>query len=324
MTPDAPLLRVRGLRVAFPTAAGLAEAVRGVDLDVRAGEAVGLVGESGSGKSVTALAIMRLVAAPGRIVGGEIRFDGEDLVAVDEARLREIRGRGISMVFQDPLTSLNPSFTVGQQLVDVIRAHRAVSARSAMQEAEEALRLVGIPDPGRRLSSYPHQFSGGMRQRVLIAMAIACRPRLLIADEPTTALDVTIQAQVMDLLRTLRKELGLALLFITHNLDLMAESCDRAIVLYGGRVMEEAGVRPLFESPSHPYTRLLMRSIPRLSSRGTVLRSIDGSPPTLGRMGAGCPFAPRCPEATDRCRETLPTELGTPGRRVACWARAAS
>ena len=236
----ASLLEVEQLRVAFPVGGAWAEAVRGVSFAVQPGEAVGIVGESGSGKSVTALAIMRLVALPGRIVGGRIRLDGKDLLALDEAEMRKVRGRSISMIFQDPLASLNPAFTIGQQLVDTITAHQQVSRREAWSLAADALETVGIPAPKARLASYPHEFSGGMRQRALIAMAIACRPRLLIADEPTTALDVTVQAQVVSLLNRLRNELGLAVLFISHNLDLVAELCDRVMVMYAGEVVEEA------------------------------------------------------------------------------------
>ncbi len=318
----APLLEIRDLRVGFPTADGMALAVRGVSMDVMPGEAVGLVGESGSGKSLTALAAMRLIAPPGRIVSGTIRFDGADLVTMDERALRDIRGRRMAMVFQDPLTSLNPAFTIGRQLIDVVLAHHEVSRGEARKRAIEALEMVRIPSAARRLDSYPHEFSGGMRQRTLIALAIACRPRLLIADEPTTALDVTVQAQVIALLQRLARELDLAVLFISHNLDLVAELCDRVVVMYGGLAMESGPVDALFGAPRHPYTQLLQRCIPRLEAGGQRLSSIDGAPPVLGRMPAGCPFAPRCPEAIDRCRADEPALRAVGAQHVACWVAA--
>jgi oligopeptide/dipeptide ABC transporter ATP-binding protein len=316
----APLLEVKGLRVAFPTRAGLAEAVRGVDFALMPGEAVGLVGESGSGKSLTAMAILRLIAAPGRITGGSILFDGADLLAQSESGMRAIRGRAISMVFQDPSTSLNPAFTIGQQLIDTVRAHRpALSRGEARDQAVESLALVGIADPARRLGLYPHEFSGGMRQRVLIAMAIACQPKLLIADEPTTALDVTVQARVVDLLNDLRARLGLTVLFISHNLDLVAEICDRVVVMYAGRVVEAAGAEALFTQPRHPYTRLLQGCIPRIDGDGRRLAVIDGAPPSPGQAIGGCAFAPRCPQAEATCRENLPVLAPLAGHDVACW-----
>jgi peptide/nickel transport system ATP-binding protein/oligopeptide transport system ATP-binding protein len=244
---------------------GMTEAVRGVSFSVAPGEAIGIVGESGSGKSVSALAVMRLVAQPGRITGGEILFAGRDLAALDEKAMRTVRGRHISMVFQDPLSSLNPAFTIGQQLVDTVRAHRPAATREAARDrAVEVLELVGITEAGRRLSSYPHEFSGGMRQRVMIALAIACEPKLLIADEPTTALDVTIQAQVVALLWQLREKLGLSVLFISHNLDLVAEICDRVYVMHTGNVVEHGDVEDIFLRPQHSYTRMLQNCIPRI------------------------------------------------------------
>jgi ABC-type dipeptide/oligopeptide/nickel transport system ATPase component len=259
------LLDVRDLRVSFPMANGMTEAVRGVSFSVAPGEAIGIVGESGSGKSVSALAVMRLVAQPGRITGGEILFAGRDLAALDEKAMRTVRGRHISMVFQDPLSSLNPAFTIGQQLVDTVRAHRPAATREAARDrAVEVLELVGITEAGRRLSSYPHEFSGGMRQRVMIALAIACEPKLLIADEPTTALDVTIQAQVVALLWQLREKLGLSVLFISHNLDLVAEICDRVYVMHTGNVVEHGDVEDIFLRPQHSYTRMLQNCIPRI------------------------------------------------------------
>jgi peptide/nickel transport system ATP-binding protein/oligopeptide transport system ATP-binding protein len=259
------LLDVRDLRVSFPMANGMTEAVRGVSFSVAPGEAIGIVGESGSGKSVSALAVMRLVAQPGRITGGEILFEGRDLAALDEKAMRTVRGRHISMVFQDPLSSLNPAFTIGQQLVDTVRAHRPAATREAARaRAVEVLELVGITEAGRRLTSYPHEFSGGMRQRVMIALAIACEPKLLIADEPTTALDVTIQAQVVALLWQLREKLGLSVLFISHNLDLVAEICDRVYVMHTGNVVEHGDVEDIFLRPQHSYTRMLQNCIPRI------------------------------------------------------------
>ena len=259
------LLDVRDLRVSFPMANGMTEAVRGVSFSVAPGEAIGIVGESGSGKSVSALAVMRLVAQPGRITGGEILFAGRDLAAFDEKAMRTVRGRHISMVFQDPLSSLNPAFTIGQQLVDTVRAHRPAATREAARDrAVEVLELVGITEAGRRLTSYPHEFSGGMRQRVMIALAIACEPKLLIADEPTTALDVTIQAQVVTLLWQLREKLGLSVLFISHNLDLVAEICDRVYVMHTGNVVEHGDVEDIFLRPQHSYTRMLQNCIPRI------------------------------------------------------------
>ena len=294
----------------------MVEALCGIDLDIGQGEAVGVVGESGSGKSLTALAVMRLIAPPGRITGGTVKLLGRNLVGLSEADMRSVRGREISIVFQDSAASLNPAFTIGRQLFDVITTHQALRGSAARHAAEEALALVGLP-PGR-LDAYPHQFSGGMRQRVLIAMAIACQPKLLIADEPTTALDVTVQLQIMQLLASLRQRLGLALMFITHNLDLMAEICDRAYVLYGGRIMETAPVEDIFLRPRHPYTRGLLACIPRLADFERPLIPIPGQPPLLGGEAIGCPFAARCPEVVPRCRAEMPALLGN-GHRAACW-----
>ena len=320
MSRAAQLLSVRGLRVGFPVAKGIhGEAVRGVDIDVEAGEAVGIVGESGSGKSVTALAIMRLIAPPGKITGGTVLFNGRNLLELSEREMRAVRGRQISMIFQDPATSLNPVFTIGEQLIDVIVTHQQVDRGTARAQAVEALSLVGIPSAASRLASYPHQLSGGMRQRVLIAMAIACRPQLLIADEPTTALDVTIQAQVMSVLQQLRKDLGLAVLFITHNLDLVAELCDRVVVMYGGAVMEEAPVEELFGRSLHPYSDALMRCIPRLDGRDGPLSSIEGAPPAIESAVAGCLFQSRCPARIARCANERPALRDLGAHRVACW-----
>jgi peptide/nickel transport system ATP-binding protein/oligopeptide transport system ATP-binding protein len=315
----APLLEVKGLRIAFPAGGDWVDAVRGVDFSVDAGDAVGLVGESGSGKSLSALAIMRLLTPPGRVSGGSIHFDGQDLLALPDSAMRRIRGSDISMVFQDPSSSLNPAFTIGRQLTDVIQVHQPGLSRAGRRDrAAESLSLVGIPDPLRRMASYPHEFSGGMRQRVLIAMAIACEPRLLIADEPTTALDVTVQARVVDLLNRLRQRLGLAVLFISHNLDLVAEICDRVVVMYAGRVAEEAPTEDLFTAPRHPYTRLLQNCIPRIGGEGRRLAVIDGAPPT-GIIPPGCLFADRCPDSTAQCRETVPKLRRLDRHGVACW-----
>ena len=315
------LLEVRDLRVGYPGPDGMVEVVRGVSFSLDAGEALGLVGESGSGKSQTALAILRLLKPPGRILGGQVLFEGQDLVRLDARAMAGLRGAGLSVVFQDAMAALNPAFTIGTQLVDVVRAHRGGSRAAARDAAVQALEQVGIRDAGGRLGAYPHEFSGGMRQRVLIAMAIACRPRLLIADEPTTALDVTVQAGIVRLLAELQRELGLALLFITHNLDLMATLCGRAVVLYGGMVMEEAPVQALFARPLQPYTAALLRCVPRLSDPPGRMGVIEGSPPVAGRLGPGCPFEPRCPERLGPCARERPVDRAVPGGRVACWAR---
>ena len=314
------LLEVRDLHVGFPVAGRMVEVVRGVTFSIEAGEALGLVGESGSGKSQTALAILRLLRSPGRITRGSVRLEGRELTTADEATMRSLRGSSVSIVFQDAMSGLNPVFPIGTQLTDVMTAHRGLSRRAARDAAVEVLELVGIRGAAGRLSQYPHQFSGGMRQRVLIAMAVACRPKLLIADEPTTALDVTVQAQIVSLLHDLRARLGLALLFITHNLDLMAEICDRGIVLYGGMMMEDAPVRGLFTTPLQPYSRALLDCVPRLEDRAGSLRPIEGASPVPGQLGAGCPFQPRCAEALDRCADERPPERLSGGHRVACWA----
>ncbi len=316
------LLEIEDLGIGFPIGGRIVEVVRGVSFSVDAGEALGLVGESGSGKSQTALAIMRLLRHPGRITRGSIRFDGAELTRLDEPAMRKLRGGTLSIVFQDALSGLNPVFPVGVHLTDVIRAHTGVSLGQARDRAVELLDLVGIRDPGARLDQFPHQFSGGMRQRVLIAMAVACGPKLLIADEPTTALDVTVQAQIVRLLADLRERLGLALLFITHNLDLMGEICSRAVVLYGGKVMEEAPVDRLFAAPRHPYSRALLDCVPRLDDPPGDLHPIGGSGFSLAQAGGGCPFQPRCPEAGDDCG-AMPPETRIEDGRAACWRVAA-
>ena len=320
---SAALLSVEGLRVGFHAADGSAvEAVRGVDLTVAPGEAVGLVGESGSGKSLTALSLMRLVQPPVRILGGRVMFEGRDVLALPPPELRRLRGAGIAMVFQDPQGSLNPAVTIGRQIVDAVRAHRRVDTAEARRVAADVLDRVGISRARERLDAYPHEFSGGMRQRAMIAMAIACRPKLLIADEPTTALDVTVQAQIVNLLAELRRDLGLAILFISHNLDLVAEIVDRVCVMYGGKLVEEGPVEAVFAAGRHPYTRLLEACVPRLDDDPALLSGIEGAPPRLGHMPPGCPFEPRCPRALSPCPERMPPleVVARPGGgRVACF-----
>ncbi|HEY8393575.1 MAG TPA: ABC transporter ATP-binding protein [Thermaerobacter sp.] len=316
-----PLLAVEDLHVTFFTQRGEVPAVRGVDLTVRPGEAVALVGESGSGKTMTARAVTGLVPEPGRVVGGRIRFAGRDLSRLSPAEWRSLRGREIGMVFQDPMTSLDPLFTVGDQVIEAIRAHRRVSGARARERAEELLALAGLPQPRDRLRQYPHHLSGGMRQRVLIAMALAAPPRLIIADEPTTALDVTIQAQILALLDNLRRRTGAALLLITHNLGVVAELADRVYVMYGGRIAESAPAEALFRRPAHPYTRALLAAVP--DPEGAAARPpepIPGEPPDPLRLPRGCPFADRCPEALDRCRDEPPPFFPAgPGHVAACW-----
>ena len=316
-----PLLAVDDLVTTFSTEEGLVTPVDGVSFTVEQGETVGVVGESGCGKSVTSLSILRLVPSPpGRIAQGRILFEGQDLLTLSEREMRAIRGRDIAMIFQEPMTSLNPVFTCGDQILEALRRHQKVSATEARDQALELLHLVGIPLPEQRLGAYPHQLSGGMRQRIMIAMALCCHPRLLIADEPTTALDVTIQAQILDLLRHLKKQLSMAVLLITHDLGVVAETAERVVVMYAGKVVEEAPVRTLFHTPRHPYTEGLLRSIPRLDERRESLPVIEGMVPNLLDLPSGCRFHPRCPRAERRCREEAPAlrSLGE-GHRVACW-----
>ncbi|MEA2572215.1 MAG: peptide/nickel transport system ATP-binding protein [Acidobacteriota bacterium] len=304
VNPDEALLEVKNLRTTFFTGDGAVHAVDNVSFNVRKGEALALVGESGCGKSVTAASIMRLVAPPGKITGGSVHFKGRDLASISERDMRKIRGDDIAMVFQEPMTSLNPVFKIGAQLAEAVRLHRDVSKKEAWKKAGEMLELVSIPDPIRRLDDYPHQLSGGMRQRVMIAMALSCDPELLIADEPTTALDVTIQAQIMELLASLQQRLGLAILLITHDLGVVAEFCERVVVMYTGRVVEEAPVRQLFANPSHPYTRGLLKSLPSVSKGDasiTRLPTIKGMVPSLTALPSGCKFNPRCPDVMDIC-----------------------
>lgn len=304
------LLEVKNLQTNFPTRAGLVKAVNDVSFSVGEGELLGLVGESGCGKSITALSIMRLIYPPGRIAAGSIKFKGEELLTATEDRMRQIRGNDIAMIFQDPMTSLNPVYTVGEQIAEALRLHRKLDKTAAWTAAVDAMREVSIPSPERRASDYPHQLSGGMRQRVMIAMALACDPELLIADEPTTALDVTIQAQILDLLDELRRTRRLAVLLITHDLGVVAETADRVCVMYTGKIVEESGVNELFAEPKHPYTRGLLHSVPKLSStgiRGTArLQTIDGTVPSPTELPPGCHFAPRC---SFRMRECLESEI---------------
>ncbi len=318
--PAEPLLEVNDLQVRFDTPRGELTAVAGVSFELAPGETLGLVGESGCGKTVTAMAILRLLPLPQATVSGAIRFLGEDLSGAPEERLRQIRGDRIAMVFQEPMTALNPVLTIGEQIMEVLRLHRGLSHPEARREAAAALTRVGLPDAGRRLGQYPHQLSGGLRQRALIAMALACEPDLLIADEPTTALDVTIQAQILALLARLRAEMGLAILFITHNLGIVAQTADRVAVMYAGLMVEEAPTRELFQHPSHPYTRGLLGAVPRLDFRhppGEPLVTVAGHVPT--EPLAGCLFRDRCPEARDRCLEVpLWVEVST-RHRVRCW-----
>ncbi len=316
------LLEVSGLTVSFATEdAGAVPVVEDVSFSVGEGETVGLVGESGCGKSVTAMTIMRLIPTPpGRIDGGSVRFAGRDLLSLPDRELRRIRGDRIGMIFQEPMTSLNPVFTIGFQVTEVLRIHRGRRGRAARQEAVEVLERVGIGAAARRLDQYPHELSGGLRQRVMIAMALICRPDLLIADEPTTALDVTIQAQILDLISELQAELGMSMLVITHDLGVVAEVAERVVVMYAGRIVERAGVRALFARPAHPYTAGLLASIPRLGDRRAVLPTIPGVVPNPGARGPGCYFADRCAAASDRCREAIPPLAPVEdGHDVACW-----
>jgi oligopeptide/dipeptide ABC transporter ATP-binding protein len=315
---------VKGLRTSFHTSDGIVRAVTGVDFHVDRGEVMGLVGESGCGKSVTSLSIMRLIVPPGRIEDGEVLFDGEDLLRYPEKRMRELRGERISMIFQQPTSSLNPVYDVGFQLGEVLELHRGLSRRGARARALELLQMVGIPDPRRRLDAFPHELSGGMAQRVMIAMALACEPELLIADEPTTALDVTIQAQILDLMRALQQETNTAMILITHDLGVVAEMCDRVAVMYAGEIVEQTDVTTLFESPKHPYTQGLISSVPLLGQEREALATIPGSVPNLIDLPAGCRFAPRCTAriefhndlANEHHPELLPVGEGHATR---CW-----
>jgi len=315
----APLLSVEGLRTQFATSAGVVRAVDGLSFAIDRGEVLGLVGESGCGKSVTSLSIMRLVPPPGAIVGGRIRLDGDDLLDKDAEAMRRVRGARIAMVFQEPMTSLNPVFTIGDQIAAAVLAHAGGSRRAAWERAVEMLDHVQVPSPRERARDYPHQLSGGLRQRAMIALALAPGPQLLIADEPTTALDVTIQAQILDLLRRLQAERGMAVLLITHDLGVVAELCHRVAIIYAGRIVEMAPVASIFSEPLHPYTRGLLRCLPHPSRFGQPLSSIDGAPPDLRQVDGGCRFAPRCPLVQERCRHDEPALAERkPGHVVAC------
>jgi peptide/nickel transport system ATP-binding protein len=317
-----PLLEVDDLRVHLFTPRGVVRAVDGVGFSLSAGASLGIVGESGCGKTMTALALMRLIPSPpARIVSGRIVFDGEDIVALDEARLRELRGNAMAMIYQDPMTTLNPVFTVGEQIAEAVRLHRDASRTAALARAVEMLELVGIPDPPRCAASYPHQLSGGMRQRAVIAMGLVCHPKLLIADEPTTALDVTIQAQILELMRRLQQERDTAIILITHDLGVIADLVDTVVVMYAGKVVERAPVRRLFAAPRHPYTQGLLRSVPSVETREHRMRTIDGTVPSAFAMPQGCRFHPRCTLARDICRtEEPPVVSDGAGGEAACWA----
>ena len=316
------LLEVRDLRTSFQTATGVVRAVDGVSWDIEPGETVALVGESGCGKSVSALSIMRLVAEPaGRIEGGEIVYKGRDLLKLSEEEMRGVRGREIAMIFQEPMTSLNPVLSIGRQLTEGLEIHLGMRPPESRARAVELLGMVGIPDAQRRLAQYPHHFSGGMRQRMMIAMALACNPSLILADEPTTALDVTIQAQILELMRELSRRLGVAMLIITHNLGVVARYADRVNVMYAGRIIEQAAAAELYANPRHPYTLGLLRSVPRLDEpRRARLDPIQGQPPDLTRLPPGCAFGPRCAYRVERCGEAVPPlQAVGAGHRSACW-----
>ena len=305
------LLEVQNLQTHFPTRAGLVKAVNDVSFNINEGELVGLVGESGCGKSITALSIMKLIAPPGKIVGGSIKFKGEELTTASDDRMREIRGNDIAMIFQDPMTSLNPVYTVGEQIAEALRLHRKLDKKAAWQSAIDSMHEVSIPDPSRRANDYPHQLSGGMRQRIMIAMALACDPELLVADEPTTALDVTIQAQILELLNELRQTRKLAVLLITHDLGVVAEVADRVCVMYTGKIVEQSDVEEIFEKPKHPYTQGLLKSVPKLTAHDiekvSRLQTIEGTVPSPTNLPDGCHFAPRCEYRMEKCTHgTIP------------------
>jgi len=317
---SAPLLEVDDLHTHFDTVAGTVRSVDGVSWRLDAGQTLGIVGESGCGKSVTALSILRLVPTPPARHGGRVRYRGTDLLRLDERAMRQIRGNRISMIFQEPMTSLNPVLSIGRQIAETVQVHQRVGRREAMDRSVEMLRLVQVAEPERRVAEYPHQFSGGMRQRVMIALALACNPEVLIADEPTTALDVTIQAQILELLKELQGRLGMGIVMITHDLGVVAECCDRVVVMYAGRKVEEASTLELFDRPLHPYTRALMASMPSMNAVATRLTEIEGMVPAPFDVGPGCAFAPRCAFATERCRRETPMleDFGG-GHVVACF-----
>lgn len=315
------ILEVKDLRTSFFTHLGEVKAIRGVSFSLERGQAIGIVGESGSGKSVTSLSIMGLLIYPGKVVGGEILFNGENLVRKSKHEMLDIRGDKIAMIFQDPMTSMNPVFTIGNQISEAVIQHRKVTKKEAEKRTLEMLGLVGIPDPEKRIKNYPHEFSGGMRQRAMIAMALACDPELLIADEPTTALDVTIQAQIIELLKTLNKKMNMSTILITHDLGVVADICSRIIVMYGGLIMEEGSKREIFYEPRHPYTMGLLKSIPKIDDTGRQrLIPIAGTPPDLLNPPTGCPFYSRCEYAMEVCRDEQPPYFMTEtGHRTMCW-----
>jgi peptide/nickel transport system ATP-binding protein len=318
-TPGAPLLEIRNLKTHFFTQDGTVKAVDGVSFTIDDGQTLGVVGESGCGKSITAMSILRLIARPGRIVDGQILLDGRDLVKVSEDEIRDVRGNTISMIFQEPMTSLNPVYTCGDQIAETVSLHMGVSRAAAMDRAVEMLRLVGIPDAKRRAREYPHQLSGGMRQRVMIAMALSTDPVLLIADEPTTALDVTIQAQILELMKEMRARTKMAIMLITHDLGVVAETADDVVVMYAGKIVEKAPVGTLFEQPHHPYTKGLLSSIPRLGQRRKRLEVIKGLVPNPLNLPAGCLFKRRCPYAMPICDTAPPFQEVAPGHLSRCW-----
>ena len=314
------LLSVKDLKTSFFTPAGEVKAVNGISYEVERGKTLGIVGESGSGKSVSAYSVLQILANPGRIVGGSIKLEGQELVDIKEKGMAKIRGNKISIIFQDPMTSLNPVYTIGNQLMEAIMLHTDRNRQEAKARAIEMLTLVGVNEPEKRIKQYPHQFSGGMRQRVMIAMALACEPDILIADEPTTALDVTIQAQILDLMKDLQKKLGMAIILITHDLGVVAEMCDEVIVMYAGQICERGTAEEIFYNPKHEYTLGLMRSIPTVSDEKTKLQPIGGNAVDLLNLPAGCPFAPRCDAAMDICLETNPALISCGGTHYArCW-----
>lgn len=316
-----PVLAINNLQINFDIYAGVVQAVRGVSFTVNPGEAVALVGESGCGKSVTAQAIMGLISSPpGRVINGEVLFAGQDLLKFSEVQMQGVRGKQIGMIFQDPMTALNPTITVGKQIAEGLRKHQGLAFSQAMGQARELLNMVGITQPNRRIKQYPHEFSSGMLQRVMIAIALACRPKLLIADEPTTALDVTIQDHIINLIRNLQRNLGMAVLLITHDLGVVAGLCSQVVVMYGGQIMEAGPVREIYYRPGHPYTKGLLAAIPRINQESKPLASIPGTPPDLINPPTGCPFAPRCPNLLKICTMEAPLEQEvSPGHRVACW-----
>tara|TARA_B100000809_G_scaffold237312_1_gene257048 strand:+ start:942 stop:1928 length:987 start_codon:yes stop_codon:yes gene_type:complete len=320
-TSEAPVLKVENLRTYFRTRWGEVKAVDGVSFELRKGETLGIVGESGSGKSVTMLSLMRLIPIPpGRIVEGTITLDGEDLLQLSESEMSKVRGSKIALIIQDPMTSLNPVFTIGNQVTEAIRIHQDIPKRSVMEKALEVLRKVNIPAAESRIRDYPHQLSGGMRQRVVGAIGISCQPLVLIADEPTTSLDVTIQAQYLKLLRDLQQESGMSLIFITHDFGIVAKMCDRVAVMYAGKIVEVGSVRDIFNKPSHPYTEALLASVPKMEEDVDRLYAIEGQPPLLHDLPVGCSFADRCPYVMDRCREEYPPEFPVDeGHYSACW-----